>query len=58
MCYSLHILVNELGLKPITYTYDWGMITDLIDSRNISLICSKMNVENIIVAANISRKRR
>tara|TARA_B100000212_G_scaffold338448_1_gene314984 strand:+ start:1090 stop:2934 length:1845 start_codon:yes stop_codon:yes gene_type:complete len=54
--YALHILVNELGLRPITYTYDWGMITDL-GRRNISLMCSKMNVENIIVAANISRKR-
>ena len=55
-CYGLHIAVNELGLKPITYTYDWGMVTDLA-RRNISRMCSKLGVENIIVAADIEKKR-
>jgi len=55
--YGLHFIVKELGLKPIAYTYDWGMVTDL-GRRNISLMCSELNVENIIVAANINRKRK
>lgn len=54
--YGLHLIVEELGLKPITYTYDWGMVTDL-GRRNISRMCSKLNVENIIIAADISKKR-
>ena len=48
---------NELGLNPITYTYDWGMVTDLA-RRNIARICGKLGVENIIVAANIHWKRK
>lgn len=56
-CYGLHLAVKELGMKPITYTYDWGMVTDL-GRRNISRMCSALGVENIIVAANISKKRR
>ena len=54
--YALHIATKELGLNPITFTYDWGMITDL-GRRNISRMCSKLNVENIIYAENISKKR-
>ena len=42
-CYSLHLIVNELKMKPITYTYDWGMITDL-GRRNISRMCSELGV--------------
>jgi tRNA(Ile)-lysidine synthase TilS/MesJ len=56
-CYCLHLVVNDLGMKPITYTYDWGMVTDL-GRRNISQMCGDMGVENIIVAADISLKRR
>lgn len=54
--YGLHLIVNELKMKPITYTYDWGMVTD-IARRNISRMCSELGVENIIVAADISKKR-
>jgi len=56
-CYGLHLIVNELKMKPITYTYDWGMVTDL-GRRNISRMCSQLGVENIIVAADISQKRK
>lgn len=56
-CYGLHLVVNELKMTPITYTYDWGMVTDL-GRRNISRMCSKLGVENIIVAADISKKRQ
>jgi glucosamine--fructose-6-phosphate aminotransferase (isomerizing) len=56
-CYGLHLVVKELKMKPITYTYDWGMVTDL-GRRNISRMCSKLGVENIIVADDITLKRR
>jgi glucosamine--fructose-6-phosphate aminotransferase (isomerizing) len=55
-CYGLHIVAKELKLKPITFTYDWGLVTDLA-RRNISRISSILNVENIIVADNIEKKR-
>jgi glucosamine--fructose-6-phosphate aminotransferase (isomerizing) len=55
-CYALHLIVNELKMKPVTYTYDWGMVTDL-GRRNISRMCAELGVENIIVAADISQKR-
>ena len=54
--FALHLIVKELHLKPITYTYDWGMTSD-IGRRNISLMCSKLGIENIIVAADIKKKR-
>ena len=56
-CWGLHLAVKELRLKPITYTYDWGMVTDL-GRRNISRMCSILGVENIIIAADIEKKRR
>jgi glucosamine--fructose-6-phosphate aminotransferase (isomerizing) len=56
-CYTLHVVVNELKMRPITYTYDWGMVTDL-GRRNISRMCAELGVENIIVAADIIKKRR
>jgi len=54
--YGLHLIVEELGMNPIAYTYDWGMVTDL-GRRNISRMCSQLKVENIIIAADISKKR-
>ena len=56
-CYGLHLIVKELGMNPVTYTYDWGMITDL-GRRNISRMCAALGVENIIIADDISKKRR
>lgn len=56
-CYGLHLIVNELKMRPITYTYDWGMVTDL-GRRNISRMSAQLGVENIIVAADISKKRQ
>lgn len=55
-CYGLHLIVNELKMKPITYTYDWGMVTDL-GRRNISRMSAELGVENIIVADDIGKKR-
>lgn len=56
-CYSLHLVVKELELRPIAYTYDWAMVTDLA-RRNISRMCADLGVENIIVADDITKKRR
>ncbi|MEZ5561395.1 MAG: glucosamine 6-phosphate synthetase [Gammaproteobacteria bacterium] len=56
-CYALHLVVTELKMKPVAYTYDWGMVTDL-GRRNISRMCSTLGVENIIVADDIERKRK
>jgi len=56
-CYALHLISKELNLKPVTYTYDWGMVTDL-GRRNISRMCSRLKVENIIIADDIEIKRR
>ncbi|HLL25413.1 MAG TPA: hypothetical protein VK427_24925 [Kofleriaceae bacterium] len=55
-CYALHYIKTELGLDPVAYTYDWGMVTDLA-RRNCSRLCSKLGVEHIIVSADIPRKR-
>ncbi len=55
-CYGLHLIAKELKMKPITYTYDWGMVTDL-GRRNISRMSAELGVENIIVADDIAKKR-
>ena len=55
--YSLHYIKNVLGMTPIAYTYDWGMVTDLA-RRNISRICGKLGIEHILVSADITKKRR
>lgn len=54
--YGLHLIIHELKLRPVTYTYDWGMVTDL-GRRNVSRMSAKLGVENIIVAADITKKR-
>ena len=56
-CYALHLISKELNLRPVTYTYDWGMVTDL-GRRNISRMCSRLKFENIIIADDIELKRR
>jgi glutamine---fructose-6-phosphate transaminase (isomerizing) len=55
--YGLSYIKRELGLNPVTFTYDWGMITDLA-RRNISRICGKLGIENILVSADIRKKRK
>ena len=55
-CYGLHVIKEELGLNPIAYTYDWGLVTDLA-RRNISRMCGKLGVEHILVSADIAIKR-
>ena len=55
-CYGLHIIKSELGMNPISYTYDWGMVTDLA-RRNQARLCGKLGIEHIIVSADIRHKR-
>lgn len=55
--YGLHLLKNELGMNPIAYTYDWGMVTDLA-RRNQARMCGKLGIEHIWVSADIKQKRR
>jgi len=54
--YGLHYLKKELGMNPVAYTYDWGMVTDLA-RRNVARICGKLGIEHILVSADIPRKR-
>ncbi len=53
--YGLHLVVKELKMKPVTYSYDWGMVTDL-GKRNIIRMCQQLGIKNIMVTADISRK--
>ena len=55
--FTLHMIKKVLGLNPIAFTYDWGMVTDLA-RRNIARVCGKLGVENIIIAADIVKKRK
>ena len=55
-CYGLHLIKNEFGLNPITFTYDWGMVTDLA-RRNVARLCGALGVQNILVSADIKAKR-
>ncbi len=55
--FGLHYMVKELGLKPIAYSYDWGMLTDL-GRRNQARMCGALGLEHILVSANIAKKRR
>jgi glucosamine--fructose-6-phosphate aminotransferase (isomerizing) len=54
--FGLHLIKREFGLNPVTFTYDWGMVTDLA-RRNIARLCGQLGVQNILVSANIAAKR-
>jgi len=55
-CYILH-LVAELGFAPVTYTYDWGMVTTAA-RENMARMCGALGVEHILVSPNIRNNRR
>jgi glucosamine--fructose-6-phosphate aminotransferase (isomerizing) len=55
-CYALHVMKEELGLNPVAYSYDWGMLTDL-GRRNQARMCGQLGVEHIVISADIKRKR-
>lgn len=54
--FVLHYVREELGMTPLAYSYDWGMITDLA-RRNQARMCGKLGVEHIVVSADIRKKR-
>jgi glutamine---fructose-6-phosphate transaminase (isomerizing) len=54
--YALHYIVREMGLKPMAYSYDWGMLTDLA-RRNQARLCGSLGVEHILISADIRKKR-
>ena len=54
--YVLHYIKNILGMNPVAFSYDWGMLTDLA-RRNQARMCGKLGVEHILVSADIRRKR-
>ncbi len=54
--YVLHYVVKELGLNPVVFTYDWGMLTptgykNQVEMRKI------LGLKEIAVSDNILRKR-
>jgi len=55
--YGVHFIKTVLKLNPVTYTYDWGMVTDLA-RRNQMRICGKLGIEHILVSADIGKKRK
>lgn len=54
--YALHFVKTVLGMNPIAYSYDWGMLTDL-GRRNQARMCGSLGVEHILVSADIRKKR-
>jgi hypothetical protein len=55
--YGLHYVKKTLGMNPVAFTYDWGMVTDLA-RRNQARVCGKLGVEHILRSADITAKRR
>jgi glutamine---fructose-6-phosphate transaminase (isomerizing) len=54
--FGLLYMIKTLKLHPLTFIYDWGMVTDLA-RRNQARVCGKLGIEQIIVSANIKTKR-
>jgi len=54
--YGVHYVRKELGINLVTYTYDWALVTDLA-RRNTSRICHKLELEHVLVSADIKKKR-
>jgi glucosamine--fructose-6-phosphate aminotransferase (isomerizing) len=54
--YGLDYMKNRLGLHPITFTYDWGMVNDLA-RRNQARVVGKLGIEHIVISADIRKKR-
>ncbi len=53
--YGMHML-HQMDANFFSYTYDWGMVTELA-RRNQSRLCGKLGVEHIIVSADIDKNR-
>ena len=54
--YGLQYMMKSMKLHPLTFIYDWGMVTDLA-RRNQARVCGTLGIEQIIVSADIKKKR-
>jgi glucosamine--fructose-6-phosphate aminotransferase (isomerizing) len=54
--YGLHLLKTKYRMTPLTFSYDWGMVTDLA-RRNQARMCGKLGVEHLWLSADIKMKR-
>ncbi len=54
--YGLYYLKKHQNMNPLTFIYDWGMVTDLA-RRNQARICGTLGIEQIVVSADIKKKR-
>lgn len=54
--YGLSYIKENLGLIPVAYSYDWGMLTDL-GRRNQARMTGTLGVEHILISADIQKKR-
>lgn len=54
--YALHYIKKVMGMNPLAFTYDWGMVDD-IARRNQARMVGKLGVEHIIIASDIEKKR-
>ena len=54
--FGLDYIKNTLGLHPITFTYDWGMVNDLA-RRNQARVVGNLGIEHIVISADIRTKR-
>jgi hypothetical protein len=54
--YGLHLLKTKYRMTPLTFSYDWGMVTDLA-RRNQARMCGKLGIEHLWVSADIKKKR-
>lgn len=55
--FALHTVKNKLGLTPLAYSYDWGMLTDL-GRRNQARMTGQLGTEHILISADIQQKRK
>jgi len=54
--YGLHFVKKVLGLDAVALTYDWGVAPELA-RRNQLKMCEKLGVEQIVIKANLEKKR-
>jgi hypothetical protein len=54
--FGLDYIKNHLRMNPMTFIYDWGMVTDLA-RRNQARVCGRLGIEQIVVSADIKKKR-
>lgn len=55
--FVLHYAVRKLGLKPLVYVYDWGMLTETGRANQIRM-CRALGLKEVFHQDNPSIKRR